>query len=235
MAAFGTTAINYFENRADGGFAWNVAYDLSFLNSESLTTIRVDLVGADPGATDDIWRAGANAIWNNKAFFSDGTRLYEIKFNLQFVDSGAHHTVNVHAGTGGTNMANWYLTNPSGWPDHMHDEIAAHEVGHMFGNFDEYVGGGTFGGFTATGTLMSDLTLAGFERYFWTQEFYTELFGSMSLSAVGARTGTAAADVMLRRRRHGGLLCARRQRYDLGRRRQRPARRRYGKRPDDRR
>jgi Ca2+-binding RTX toxin-like protein len=196
MTAFGPTAINYFENRADGGFAWTVAYDLSLLNNESLTTLRVDLVGDDPGATADVWRDGANAIWNNKAFFSDGTRLYEIKFDLQFVDSGAHHTVNVRAGTGGTNMNNWYLTNPSGWPDHMHDEIAAHETGHMFGNFDEYAGGATYGGFTTTGTLMSDLTLAGFERYFWTQEHYTEVFGGMTLSTVRGRTGTAAADVM---------------------------------------
>jgi Ca2+-binding RTX toxin-like protein len=197
MAAFGTTAISYLEDRADGNFAWNVAYDLSFLNNESLTTIRVDLVGADPGATADVWRTGANAIWNNKAFFSDGTRLYEVKFNLQFVDSGAHHTVNVHAGTGGTNMTNWYLTNPSGWPNDMHDEIAAHEVGHMFGNFDEYAGGATYAGFVRSGTLMSDLTRAGFEDYFWTQEFYTELFGSTSLSTVRARTGTSAANGMV--------------------------------------
>ena len=80
----------------------------------------MDLVGDDPGATADVWKNGVNSIWNNKAFFSDGNRLYEIKLAFQFVDSGAHHTVNVHSGTGGTNMTNWYLTNPGGWPNDKH-------------------------------------------------------------------------------------------------------------------
>jgi Ca2+-binding RTX toxin-like protein len=196
MAAFGTTAISYHENRADGGFAWDVRYDLSFLNNESLTTIKVDLVGDDPGSTAGVWRDGVNTIWNNKAFFSDGNRLYEIKLDFQFVDSGAHQTVNVHAGTGHTNMTNWYLSNPGGWPDHMHDEIAAHEVGHMFGNFDEYAGGATYGGFTTTGALMADLTLSDFERYFWTQEYYTEVLAGTSLGTVRANTGSSGRDTM---------------------------------------
>ena len=68
-------------------------------------------------AIEDQWRNGINAIWNNKAFFSDGSRLCEIKLACDFVDSGAHQTVNVHAGTGNTNMQNWYLDNPSGWPN----------------------------------------------------------------------------------------------------------------------
>lgn len=196
MASFDTKAISYFENRADGGFAWDVRYDLSFLNSESLTTLKIDLVGDDPGTLAAQWKDGINDIWNNKVFFSDGSRLYEVKLNCDFVDGGAHHTVNVHAGTGSSDMNNWYLSNPSGWPDDMHDEIAAHEAGHMFGNFDEYSGGATYGGFTRTGTLMSDLTLFGFEDYFRTQEFYTEQFGYMSLSTVLASTGTACANVL---------------------------------------
>ncbi|WP_201842247.1 M10 family metallopeptidase C-terminal domain-containing protein [Microvirga zambiensis] len=196
MASFDTKAINYFEDRSDGGFAWDVRYDLSFLNSESLTTLKIDLVGDNPGSFASQWKNGINDIWNNKVFFSDGSRLYEVKLDCYFVDSGAHHAVNVHAGPGNSDMANWYLSNPSGWPNDMHDEIAAHEAGHMFGNFDEYAGGGTFGGFTRTGTLMSDLTLSGFEDYFRTQEFYTEQFGGMSLSTVLANSGTACANIL---------------------------------------
>ena len=52
---------------------------------------------------------------------------------------------------------------------------------------------------------MSDLTVAGFERYFWTQEFYTERFGAMSLTTVLGRTGTANKRHD-RRRRHGRVL-----------------------------
>jgi Ca2+-binding RTX toxin-like protein len=196
MAAFSTRAINYFEDRADGGYAWTVRYDLSFLNSEVLTTLKVKLVGADPGATRTQWENGVNTHWNNKVFFSDGNRLYEVKVNFSFVESGQHHTVTVHAGSGGTNMTNWYLTDSSGWPAHMQDEIAAHEAGHMWGNFDEYAGGATFGGYTTTGTLMSDLSLRGFERYFWSQEYYTELYGSMSLTSVRAISGTGGANVL---------------------------------------
>jgi Ca2+-binding RTX toxin-like protein len=196
MAAFGTTAINYYENRADNGFAWNVRYDLSFLNSESLTTLKVDLVGDNPGSMASVWQNGVNDIWNNKAFFSDGSRLYEVKMDFSFVDSGAHHTVNVHAGTGGTNMTNWYLDSPSGWPNSMQDEIAAHETGHMFGLFDEYAGGGTYNGYTTTGTLMSDLTVSGFDYYSWPQEYYTEYYGGMSLSRLLGKTGTASNDTL---------------------------------------
>jgi Ca2+-binding RTX toxin-like protein len=196
MASFGTTAITYHEDRADGGFAWDARYNLSFLNSESLTTLRIDLVGDDPGAIAAQWKAGINDIWNNKVCFSDGSRLYEVKLKCVFVDTGAHHTVNVHAGTGITDLKNWYLSTPGGWPDHMHDEIAAHEAGHMFGNFDEFADGATSGGFTRTGTLMSDLTLSGFEDYFRTQEFYTEQLGRMSLGTVLASTGTASANTL---------------------------------------
>ena len=196
MVSFGTKAISYHEDRADFGFAWDVRYDLSFLNSESLTTIKVDLVGDDAGATATQWKNGINDIWNNKAFFSDDNRLYEVKLSFDFVDSGAHQTVNVHAGTGSTNMSNWYLTNPSGWPNHMQDEIAAHEVGHMFGLFDEYAGGATYNGYTTTGMLMSDLTVLGFQNYFRTQEHYTEVYGSTTLGTVLGNLGTADANTL---------------------------------------
>jgi Ca2+-binding RTX toxin-like protein len=91
-------------------------------------------------------------------------------------------------------MTNWYLDRPSGWSNDYHDEIAAHEAGHMFGNFDEYSGGATYNGYTTTGTLMSDLTRSGFERYFWTQEYYTEFYGSVSLTALRAIQGSSSSD-----------------------------------------
>jgi hypothetical protein len=45
MNTFDTQAINYYENRADGGFAWPVSYDLSFTNSVIEIDLRVKLVG----------------------------------------------------------------------------------------------------------------------------------------------------------------------------------------------
>jgi hemolysin type calcium-binding protein len=188
MASFGTKAINYLEE-ADNGFKWNVRYDLSFQNSEVLTTLKIDLVGDPPGLLRALsWYAGINDTWNDKVCFSDGSRLYEVKLKADFVDGGAHHIVDVTSGSGATDMNNWY-TDDSG-------ATAAHEAGHMFGNFDEYAGGATNNGFTTTGTLMSDLTPSGFEDYFWTQEYYTELYGGMSLSTVRANTGTASANTL---------------------------------------
>jgi serralysin len=66
----------------------------------------------------------------------------------------------------------------------------------MFGLFDEYAGGGTYAGYTTTGTLMSDLTLAGFQNYFWTQEFYTEYYGGVNLTTVLGNTGTSGANTL---------------------------------------
>lgn len=196
MAGFSTRSISYHEGRADNGFAWDVRYDLSFLNSESLTTLRLDLVGDDPGPIATQWKDGINSVWNDKAFFSDGDRLYEIKLRCDLVDGGAHQAINVHAGSGPFNMTNWYLDNPGGWPNDKHDEVAAHEVGHMFGLFDEYSGGATYQGRTSVGTFMSDLTPSGFQDYFTTQEHYTEQFGGTSLTTVLGRTGTSGADTL---------------------------------------
>jgi hypothetical protein len=189
MASFDTKAISYRETRADNGVDWDVRYDLSFLNSEVLTTLKIRLVGDDPGSRAGEWEASINRTWNNKVCFSDGSRLYEVKVNCDFVDSGAHQTVEVHAGYDDMNMTNWYL-----------DEslmAASHEVGHMLGNFDEYSAGATFRGYTTTSTLMSDVVARGFEKYFWTQEYYTEQNSGLALSTVLTIAKTAGSDAFV--------------------------------------
>ncbi|CAN5401447.1 hypothetical protein BH10PSE7_BH10PSE7_20270 [soil metagenome] len=191
MATFGATAVSYTENRADGGFQWDVAYDLSF-GAAFKVDLDIQLTGADPGATKAVWLNGANAIWNQMAFFSDGKQLYEVKLNVRFVTSGADQVVIVHEGSGRADMHNWYLDDPWG-PDYF-DQVAAHEVGHMLGNFDQYEGGATQNGLFTTGTLMSDLTIGGFQDYFWTIEFYAEYYSTLKLSTVLAKTGTNAGN-----------------------------------------
>src|SRR4051794_30444669 len=66
----------------------------------------------------------------------------------------------------------------------------------MLGNFDEYAGGATHNNYTTTGTLMSDLTVAGFQGYFVGVESYTNLYGNSSLSTTLANTGTAASETL---------------------------------------
>ena len=125
-------------------------------------------------------------------FFADADRLYEVKLDFDFVSSDAHQVVTVHSGSGPCDMLNWYTS----YAPELDDEFAAHEVGHMLGNFDEYAGGATHDHFTRTGTLMSDLTLAGFQDYFSGVEQYTETYGDMSLSTVLALVGTAESDAL---------------------------------------
>lgn len=196
------TPIRYTETRADNNKAWEVEYRLSSDGSSVLVTVDVFLDGYDPGRKQKvIWEKGIERIWNGQALFDDGTDLYPVVFNFRYVPSGQEmHTVTVHKGSGVDNATDWYLTQKDLGPDYA-DEVAAHEFGHMIGNFDEYQGGATLGGFTTTGTLMSELVPDGFERYFWGIESKTEYFGygdlsGTALSLVLARNGDDGPDKM---------------------------------------
>ena len=56
-------------------------------------------------------------------------------------------------------MLSWYTDHPSGWPNSYQGVLAAHEVGHMIGLYDEYYGGAIdpVTQFRATNALMADL------------------------------------------------------------------------------
>lgn len=195
MAEFSTRLVNYYENRADGGFAWRVKYDLTFQNGAFETDLRVRLIN-DPGASlRSIWENGVENIWNQQVFFSDGSRLYEVKLDFSFVTTGEHQVVTVHNTVGRPSMSNWYTT-PEGWGTAYRDESAAHEAGHMWGNFDEYTGGATYGGFATSNRLMADLTPTVLPYYFFSIEHYAEQFSGTTLSTVAALRGTSAANSM---------------------------------------
>ena len=192
----------------DGAFDWSAAFHLAMTDTSVNVRVNIKLVGVEPGAAlRNTWTTVAETHWNNKAFFSDGEWLYKIKFDFNFVNAGEHHIVNVHSGPGRFDMRNWY-TETQGWTPDKHDEIAAHEIGHMFGLPDEYAGGATFNNYTTTGTLMSDLTPrssttnAGYQRYFGDIESYVEFFahelGDTQYDVVLklAKLGTAGNDVL---------------------------------------
>jgi hypothetical protein len=82
---------------------------------------------------------------------------------LDFVESGEHHVVNLFQGPGRANAANWtrVKTRDNSW---------AHETGHLLAWYDEYVGGavGTSPRWTApndTAVMSSGLKVP-FE-YYW--------------------------------------------------------------------
>jgi hypothetical protein len=116
MAANGFTTQNVnYHITADGGFAWTVNYDLSFLSSVFLATIRIKLIGDTASASvRTTWETGIETIWDNKVFFSDGAQLYAVQINADFVSSGQNQTVTVHDSSGRYNMTNWYTTPEGG-------------------------------------------------------------------------------------------------------------------------
>ena len=201
--SFAKQKISYRETRADGGFAWNVNYDISASGRVVEVDLRVKLVGDNPGASRQIWENGVNEIWNHRAFLATATKLYEVRLDFDFVSANQHQTVEVHSEYGRWNMTNFYLQDD--WDAAHEDEEAAHEIGHMLGNFDQYAGGATYNGYTTTGTLMADLTQGGFGGYFWTIECYAEQFEHATFSTVLAKRGSLKSDTLTGDNRMNGV------------------------------
>jgi len=192
-ALFSAQPVSYYEQRADGGYSWDVRYALGFDGSAFTVQTKIHLTGDDPGTYRQVWESGIEQIWSNRYSLSDGSAQYAIRIDVQFVDSGADYEVAVHAGTGGGDMLNWHLD--TAWGPSYQDELAAHEYGHMLGAFDEYAGGATLGGTTATGTLMSDLTQTLKTGYFDSVDRYAEQFTGRSFTVVAGVLMASAAGV----------------------------------------
>jgi len=195
MSTFASTAVAYAVD-ADNGYGWTLRYDLAFDGAAVDVNLGIRLTGDDAGAQRIAeWHAGIDEIWNHKVFFSDGQKLLELRITQDFVDSGEDQLVHVIAGTGRGDMTDWYVMTE--WGPSYVDEFAAHEFGHMLGAYDEYGGGATFGGYTTTGSLMSDLTVAGaknFIRYVDGIRLETEKYSGEALGAQLAILGAGAAD-----------------------------------------
>ena len=94
-----------------------------------------DVTAAQIAACRALWEPAIEAAWSNQFTLvlqrgDCSCRSYSLDVDVQFVDSGEHHAVQVHSGSGRANMTNWFVNNTGG--------TAAHESGHMFGNVDEY-------------------------------------------------------------------------------------------------
>lgn len=131
------------EARSECIYGWTSAYRAEFDPRECVLTItlRIRLVPDSDVSVADIatvrarWEPAIEGAWSG-AFplvRTDGSCSCEqvrVVVDVQWVDSGEHHTVAVHAGSGRADMTNWYVNSTGG--------TAAHEAGHMFGNVDEY-------------------------------------------------------------------------------------------------
>jgi hypothetical protein len=94
-----------------------------------------DVTAAQLQAAQAIWEPAIEQAWTGRFELHRANgrctcRLYAVELDVQWVASGEHHVVQVHAGSGRADMGNFFLNNTGG--------TAAHEVGHMLGNADEY-------------------------------------------------------------------------------------------------
>lgn len=131
------------ESKSECIYGWTSAYraDIDLKNCQLTITLRIRLV-ADTGVTAaDIatvqarWEPAIEAAWAGQfaLVMTEGNcacEQYTAVVDVRFVNSGEHHTVTVHAGSGRADMTNWYVNSTGG--------TGAHEAGHMFGNVDEY-------------------------------------------------------------------------------------------------
>ena len=128
-------------------YSWWARYDIGFTQATGTFNIdlRIKLNGDDPGdALKLVWEQGIEDIWSGQFMITqENIFSYGVIFDVEFVDSYTtmHQLVTVHEGTGAANLTNWYTQNPSGWTQDKQDEAAAHEAGHMFGSYDEFIGG----------------------------------------------------------------------------------------------
>lgn len=124
-------------------FGWTAAYRVDEFKDKCVLriTLRIKLVfdssisEADKTAAKNLWEAAIEDTWTDKfnLIQKDGScrcKQYKVVVDVQWVESGQHHTVDVDPGNDRSNMTQWYIEDGG--------QTAAHEAGHMFGNPDEY-------------------------------------------------------------------------------------------------
>jgi len=128
--------------RSECIYGWTAAYRIVEQDDcrlQVVVRIRLvpdtDVTAAQLQNAMDVWEPAIEQAWTDQwAILRERggceCREYQVSVDVQWVDSGEHHTVAVHSGNGRADMGNWFINNTGG--------TAAHEVGHMLGNVDEY-------------------------------------------------------------------------------------------------
>jgi hypothetical protein len=107
-------------------FGWRAAYH----QDGTRVTVRIKLqplAGVDAATLDACrsrWKSGIEAAW------SDQPACCNIALQVSWVSGDEHLEVGVKLGDGRSNMRLWHTADTG--------RVAAHEVGHLLGNPDEY-------------------------------------------------------------------------------------------------
>jgi hypothetical protein len=130
------------QSKSECIYGWTSAYRITEESDCRLNiVVRVRLqpdsgiTAAQVQAVQTAWEPVVERTWTNHfpIRLTEGgcsCERYTVNLDLQWVTSGEHHVVQLHAGSGRADMGNFFLNNTGG--------TIAHEVGHMLGNPDEY-------------------------------------------------------------------------------------------------
>jgi hypothetical protein len=159
-----------------GPFAWQVSYTQCFDGSAVKKDLAIDFVfDSALGFTEleeSLYRSGAEraieSIWNDKFFVRDGVNDALFPVLLDISTAGAFdQTVHVFR------TVDMPRVNMINWNDSLPHALMAHEVGHMLGLFDEYIGGAvdrypnptlSYDGLMGLGALWANPLM--YERYY---------------------------------------------------------------------
>jgi hypothetical protein len=125
-----------------GPYGWDYSYTRSFDGTKLVKDIQIDF-SFDAGLNYNAQQktnyinsviSGVEGIWDNKYAIKDVNTGKLIPILVEITTAGPfNQKVQVHAGSGRSDMLNWYTGDGAG--------VNAHEVGHMMGLYDEYIGG----------------------------------------------------------------------------------------------
>lgn len=154
-----------FGHNSSGPVSWTYSYDIGLVDNVLMIDVDIAFIGAArPGAAlRQRWESGIEGIWSTDRY------SVPIHFNVDWVKAGrGDQTVTIIRGPGPWSLRTWYMGNPSGWGRRYHEEIAAHEFGHMIGLYDEYAGAplDPLTGRVNTGGLMQTLDGPTLDHYY---------------------------------------------------------------------
>jgi hypothetical protein len=129
-------------SRSECIYGWTAAFRIAEQRDCRLAVVLRIRLQPDAGVTAQqiqavqaVWEPAIEQAWTDRLLLvrtkgDCACREYRVTLDVQWVTSGEHHVVQVHAGSGRADMGNWFLNSSGG--------TAAHEVGHMLGYADEY-------------------------------------------------------------------------------------------------
>jgi hypothetical protein len=156
--------------RSSPPYGWTYKFDAGFSDLEMNVQLRILLYGYAPGsALMQTWEDGIESMWSRKFDIADGDFHYHVNFDTVFYtspSSNIHHTIEVIQGQGSGDMLHWYTI--SAWGSQYNGAYAAHEAGHMFSLYDEYIGGAVdpLNPIIDNSSIMGSLDGIAYERHY---------------------------------------------------------------------